>query len=537
MRIPENNTRFHVALILMLALATRMLFLITPSGSIGSADEAVFGMMAQKIQAFEAFPLYCWEAQYAGAMVSYFGAILFSLFGSGFVPLRMAMLPAALLTPVLFYFIYRKMFGAAAALVGAGFLIFCPYFVLRYTMGALGGYGETFLGTAIIILLSWRIQNEHERVDTRWLSLLLGFVCGFFFYTLFLVLPVILAFAIPAIFFSKKHWKENTIPFSLGGVAGILPLIVHNLAEKGGTFTRAAGRSLSVGRDAVQTPLGDLLQHIVAAKLVYLKNWTIAVPRRLGQYVLPEYLGSSLLAIGGLLLLLVFFWFVAGAFFNTDKNAAKRTAFRQFAIFFVFLMVFQWIANLDRARHMLPLLLIIPVALFFIKQDYNHLKKYKFIVFGLICALQLSGWAEKTKTSFFDPYPVVDIMKKKGVTEFYGSYWTVYPLMFAAEQDLKGAPFLLPKNEIPSDRRPDISKDVQQSESPAFVFASDELKLKSEFAAFLSSNDISADSFKAGTAIVFHNLSKPVHAIIEPGWKTSFSAGPLFQHEEHKERF
>lgn len=39
--------------------------------------QAVFGMMAQKIEALEEFPLYCWEAHYAGAPVAYLGAVIF----------------------------------------------------------------------------------------------------------------------------------------------------------------------------------------------------------------------------------------------------------------------------------------------------------------------------------------------------------------------------------------------------------------------------------------------------------------------------
>ena len=122
-----NNERIRVLLIALATITTRIIYLVSPAGQLGDADEAVFGMMAQEIAALREFPIYCWQAQYAGAPVSYFAAIIFYFFGSGFVQLHLAMLPAAFFTPILFYFIYRRMFSSVEALVGALFLVFWPF--------------------------------------------------------------------------------------------------------------------------------------------------------------------------------------------------------------------------------------------------------------------------------------------------------------------------------------------------------------------------------------------------------------------------
>ena len=137
MNLLRHNTRFHILLIIFVVLTTRILYLLSPTGQIGDADEAVFGMMAQKIQALEEFPIYCWGAHYAGAPVSDIAAAIFYFFGSGFVQLRSAMLPAALFTPILFYFVYRELVGSSLALVSALFLVFCPFLVLRHTMAGM----------------------------------------------------------------------------------------------------------------------------------------------------------------------------------------------------------------------------------------------------------------------------------------------------------------------------------------------------------------------------------------------------------------
>ena len=157
-----SKFKFHILIITGLVLVTRVGFFCSPAGRIGDADEAVFGMMAQAIGSMKEFPLYCWEAQYAGTLVSYIAALIFHFFGSGFIQLRLAMLPAAIITCVLYYHILRKLFGPNEALVGGLFLVFCPYLVLHNTMAAYGGYGETYLGTCLIILLSWKTHQMNS---------------------------------------------------------------------------------------------------------------------------------------------------------------------------------------------------------------------------------------------------------------------------------------------------------------------------------------------------------------------------------------
>jgi len=277
MMLLRHNTRAHVLLIVIITLITRIFYLCSPSGLIGDADEAVFGMMAQGIEALKEFPIYCWEAHYAGAPVSYVAALIFHFFGPGFVQLRLAMLPAALFTPILFYFIYRKMFEPAEASVGALFLIFCPFLVLHHTMAAYGGYGETYLGTSLIILLSWKIREDNVQTHVSHLVFLLGFVCSFFFYLLFLVLPAIIAFALPSILRSEKHRNKTILSFSLGSMIGVLPLIVYNIINSGGTLLRSAGRSLSVGREAINTPTMELIGQILSSKIACLKTWLMRI--------------------------------------------------------------------------------------------------------------------------------------------------------------------------------------------------------------------------------------------------------------------
>jgi len=518
----RHNTRAHVLLIVIITLVTRILYLCSPAGRIGDADEAVFGMMAQGIESLKEFPIYCWEAHYAGAPVAYVAALIFHFFGPGFVQLRLAMLPAALFTPILFYFIYRKMFEPAEALAGALFLVFCPFLVLHHTMAAYGGYGEIYFGTALIILLSWRMREDKVQTHVLHLVFLLGFICGLFFYILFLIFPAIIAFALPSILRSEKHRNKTILSFSLGSMIGVLPLIVYNFINSGGTFLRAAGRSLSVGRDSINSPIVELLNQIILDKINYLKTWLMSAPEMFGQYILPDLFGKWILVVAGSFLIFVMVWFAGSVFFNTDTLKEKTYYLRQFSAFFIVLILFQWVANLNRARHMLPLLAIIPVALFTLTKHPFLSKKVAIGAMCLICGLQAIGWSTKMQHIDFDPTPVVDVMKEKGIKEFYGSYWTTYPIMFSSNGELVGSPYLLPYNEILSDRRPNFTKQVRSSLSPAFIFAGGEQRLKDNFQQFLIENCIKSKSIEVGSATIFWELSKPVHAMVKSHWKTSF---------------
>lgn len=520
-----NNQLFHILLISFLVCITRIAYLFSPSGQIGDADEAVFGLMALQIMRLEEFPIYCWGAHYAGTPICYLAAIMFKLFGYGFVQLRMAMLPVTLFSTILFYQIYRKLFDDSQALMGAIFLIFCPFFVLRLTMSALGGYGETFLGISLIVLLSWKIKQNGSK-DNMIFYLLLGIISGFFLYILFLVLPAVIVFGLSLLLAAKKYSKKliSSLLFFIGNLIGIFPMIIYNIMNQGGTFLRAAGRSTDLGREAISIPLSELSKQIILNKLNYLKDWVISAPELFGVYLLPSEVGNIFLKIAGFFILLLLIYFVILSF-TAKMPFQRKYLLKQFAWFLIILLIFQWIANLNRSRHLLPITLIIPIALFTIINFHVYFKKtiILLLLLSIWCSLQLGDWCNRMNKSSFNPYPIISVMEDKKITRFYGSYWTTYPIMFASKAKLIGAPYLLPFSEILGDRSPDWTQKVLMSKEPAFVFAKSEHQLMDEFVNFITKNNISSASINIKGVTIFWNLSKPVRAKVnKTKWKTQF---------------
>lgn len=68
--------RFGLGALILVALFSRFAYLGLLGDFIG-ADEAVGGLMALNIAEGRDFPLLLWEAQYAGTLLSYLGALLF----------------------------------------------------------------------------------------------------------------------------------------------------------------------------------------------------------------------------------------------------------------------------------------------------------------------------------------------------------------------------------------------------------------------------------------------------------------------------
>ncbi|OPZ98375.1 MAG: hypothetical protein BWY71_01284 [Planctomycetes bacterium ADurb.Bin412] len=397
-------------------------------------------------------------------------------------------------------------------------------------MAGIGGYGETFLATAIIILLAWRLPDVSEGRRLFFACFVLGLVSGFSFYILFLVLPGILAFVLPAVWREphKRWWRLAS--FCLGGLLGASPMIFYNLTSGGGTFLRAAGRSMAVGREAVQTPLAELMRQIFFNKLAYLKAWFLAATGMFGEYVMPEVMGDPILTVAGLLLVFALAWFVIhaiGSRLSPDRVASKRLG--EFAVFIVFLMLFQWIGNLNRARHFMPLILALPVVLFAVNLRQGGGKRRAialWLIVGAVSLLQAGAWLVKFQAAHFSPAPVAAAMRSAGITHFYGSYGTVYPIMFADNRNLRGSPKFVAGNKgILSDRRPDYTREVEQAMFPAFVFADNEKELRDRLLAFLEASGAEATVMTIdGTDVVF-NLSVPIHAVFAPDRGTTFALG------------
>jgi hypothetical protein len=506
----SSHTIVHVLVISALFFFTRIIFLFTPAGRLGDADQAIMGMMAQQIASLSEFPLIYWENHYAGAPVAYIAAVIFHFFGSGFAQLRTAMLFIVLPGFFLFYLIYRRIFDSQRAFFGVLFLIFCPYLVLNYTTGAFGGYGESFLGSSLIILLSWKIQDKAATTSVGVSCFFLGLTCGFFIYIQFYAIPAVLAFAIPALWCLGENRIKSLLRFCVGGLVGLFPLIIYNFTTGGGTLTRAAAWILLIGRDDISKAPKEVARDIFLQKGAYLMDWFLNAPLMFGQYVIPAVLGHTLQIAAGLMLIVVLMVYAVSSLTKIGGKTSVDSHHRQFAFYLLVFILFQWVASLRSARHFMPLYFVIPIALFHLTEWHARFKKVSIVIILLLSSLQIIGWIQEFMAPRFDARPVVKIMESRGIREFYSSYWTGYPVMFLGSGKLIGSPMLLPYNEPFGDRRPQYTDQVRNSRNSAFVFGAGEEVLKNKFLSFNRNHDITYETREIDGTHIFYNLSKPV---------------------------
>jgi len=283
------------------------------------------------------------------------------------------------------------------------------------------------------------------------------------------VIPAVLVFVIPVVL--KHHharWKR-VLTFSLGGIIGISPMIAYNIVNRGGSFTRAAGWVMLIGRDDISAAPSEIIRNIFVHKGAYLMDWFYTLPVNLGQYVVPGLFGARMQAASGLLLLIASGIYV-GIFFHNRNKTLSGYYHRQFALYMLAFIGFHWLASLYATRHFMMLFYIMPVIFFGLAERYAYLKKVTTLLLLLLAVLQAVGWNESFKEHPFDPRPAVEGMQKEGIREFYASYWTGYPIMFLGKGALIGSPMLLTKNQPFGERRPHYTEQVVRSDDPAFVF-------------------------------------------------------------------
>lgn len=147
-----------LALVLAVALLARVLLLT--SGAVSShSDEAVVGLMARGILQGER-PTFFFGQAYMGSLDAWLLALGMAALGESVLTIR-------LVQSVLYLGVVAASYGAAWALSGrvlialvAGLTLAVPsVLVALYTTATLGGYNETLLLGALIVLLGFPIRS------------------------------------------------------------------------------------------------------------------------------------------------------------------------------------------------------------------------------------------------------------------------------------------------------------------------------------------------------------------------------------------
>lgn len=430
--------RFFVPLALFAFLATRLVYIAR--GEL-SGDEAIFGLMALEIGKGISYPLYCWGAHYASALVSYVAAPLIALFGPTPFSLRLAVLPWGMAHVLLAAFLFRRRFGPVEGLLAAFAIAFPLPWTLTFSVMAHGGYPETFfLGTAI---LGCGLALAESPSRARGAAL--GFLCGLSFAILWLGVPFLLAAL--ALVVQRRCLDRTTFPALAGGfLVGSLPVWIYNLwIAPGSTFLRLGARSM-------EARPGD---SVIAAALGRIEG----IPRWFAESA--DGLHGLFAPVGGLPVFAVLLAFtILGALRLVRRG---RPEGMMILAFLVGLLAFNVLGNLTRIRHWTTIWFILPWGLLGLDR---RLGLFLLAALVVACGILAPGWVTN---AWSDPRPrqIAELVRQTGADAIIGDYDYAY----AAAYRMGG---LVPSSAVappnPAERRPDWTESIRYHARRPAVF-------------------------------------------------------------------
>src|ERR1700682_4542059 len=233
----QRDILFKVGLATALAigLALRLAVIASPLGEI-DGDEAVVGLMARHIAFLGERPVFYWGQPYLGSLEAFSAAPLFRVFDSSTLLLKLVPAAYSLAFLVLSALVARRLFGTAPALATAAYLALPPAMWAVWSTKARGGYAELLcLGQALLLISLMLAQSPSRRLALLW-----GILAGLAVWTHLLAVAYLLP-AVVFLFLARRHpqpdqkaarWSSAQVGMAVvGGVLGMAPLIIENLAD------------------------------------------------------------------------------------------------------------------------------------------------------------------------------------------------------------------------------------------------------------------------------------------------------------------
>jgi Dolichyl-phosphate-mannose-protein mannosyltransferase len=221
------------------AVAGLVLRIVVYRSSLGvlDGDEAVWGLMARHLLDGE-FSVFFWGQGYGGTQEVIPTALLFALFGTSTVVMRVVPIVLTAVAALIVWRVGRRTVGEPAARVAAVLLWVWPPYLVWKSERAHGFYGSGLVLVCLILLLVVRLAERRSRVDTAVLGLVLGL--GWW------QTPQVVPIAVPALVwlvwrrprFLRDAWLA--VPTA---IVGALPWLASNLANDWWSFDVASGQT------------------------------------------------------------------------------------------------------------------------------------------------------------------------------------------------------------------------------------------------------------------------------------------------------
>ena len=247
MAVLRKHSEFLILTSLLLLAAALRLSLLNSLHFVVDGDEAIVGLMAKHINEGRALPTFYYGQHYMGSFEPIMVALLFKMFGTSAVALKLVPFFFSLLLIPMIYELGRLCGGLAAARLAGLFAALAPSTMIEWSGKARGGFIELVcIGAATLILaLHWRRSAQCSIDNVR--TFLIGLLLGFGWWTnnqiIYFMLPVALVMLLGCKEFSDRSLSKfitllaKTIAIGLFGfVIGGAPFWLYNFTHEFASF-------------------------------------------------------------------------------------------------------------------------------------------------------------------------------------------------------------------------------------------------------------------------------------------------------------
>jgi len=424
-------------------------------------DSAVFGLMAKHIHGLSEIPVYMWFNHYAGALVSYIGAVFFALLGVSSWNYCLSGVLLSFCWVLATMGIGGKILDLPGFICAAGIAVIPPALLLFYSLYPGGVQAETLLSCVCILY----ILLDYVRLEGKagfLVYFILGLFCGAGLWLSPGVFPALLTVLTVFILEDRKIFSSKRIVVFLTGLsAGLLPVIVYNIYNSGATFLHFGGRLLNLSRASLSG--GDfraLLAHGFWQRLMTVPFFLAQIPtllvRLLGMF------NAVLFLIGGAVVL------TSG--FRSFVRDRKINVWFICLIYVVWCVLFYCVAvGLNAPRYLLGLVVIFPFVAGKLLSIVSAGSKVLFYpALAVILAVNALGIAESWGKSGQPRHAeLASWLERNKFYYGYSDYLTAYPVTFHSNERVIISPALF--NASFYERSPEYTRRVGNSGNAVYI--------------------------------------------------------------------
>lgn len=505
--------------LLAVALIVRGVVLSQHSGDL-DGDSAVFGLMARHILLQGELPIFAWELEYCSSLVAYVAALFFAVGGIGETALWAAALPAQLLGVVMTYRFVARGWDSVTATLAAAVVAVPSGFFLAYTSAPVGGYPEVIGFGMLVLLLTHRWSERARGGAVAWQeTALLGGVVGFSLWASHLAIPnAIVAFVVVVLRgYRLGLWRTLRVFVPMVAV-GAFPILVYNIIHPLASIKHFGGLALDVSSQQLAGPsAASVLWDRLVGRLVglpetigrFLNGLTTLVGAELWSRRPWSFLGAAVAGV----------YVVAGAAVvravvrrrkatGSSAPLVERacTPAGILALLGAASFLFIVALGLARPRHLLPLYPVLAVVLAVaVRRAFVRSRIWAAaLAVGILTANVLGLWMEARQPRV-NYRALAEELVGRGVTRCYSDYWTAYPVMFYASEEVWVAPVL---HTSAVDRTPEYTRRVREASSACYILV--DSPKAADIAAEMEARAGTYEKFRVGPFAVYHSVEPPV---------------------------